>query len=634
MNDLAETTEQYRNRINQIKTSVEKEPLIRVMRDGIAEGLGKTGNRQADIEVRQYELETDFIKVQQDSTSVNPSGAEIVAARGGYDNLKGRLSGEEKKKDLQIAEKASTSYVNQLVSSLSENGPYDAVMTVDALFAKYPNGAPGPILVFSNNHSYIWSENTWKDFGLYQGIELKDGTVTPTKTNFFIQNKKNLVHPLDFTNGYTGSNGAIVSGGASRVSQQLIDISPNSYFRLQSDVVLTNTTIYISTFLNGVFRTRHLFTSTENAVFQTGPNDQQYRISCIGGDEFKLYLHEGIDELPFQPPLIMDEKYVPTTLSQTEESQTDFVSLLKKHNQTNQPLKAKVIGDRVFWVYQPISNGRYVGHHFVKNTNDDFVVYASAAIGKFVGDVFQVEQYMMAGSNKEFAIRGKPYGSSGDLRWFPEHESFGTTFSIKQSILFDGVEKVGQMTTGPLENVFSVQLIQEMNLIYPSESLPTAKLNLITTINSEGVSYTGKIKWLKDTEIERGYVAMLPAVTPPVDTLRTSLGNDYDAALTSGVTILSEGDSANSYAFFNKNGASPNTSYVLSQTIHNPDKTLRKGKLGRKEPNVVWLEHRDVTNQKLYPQVYSNYTAFAEEVLEFGATLYVGILPMSSSLLF
>lgn len=609
------------------------EPQLKDKTEGMGRGL-LLAARLADESnqlTNNIQKQVDNIVVNGDS-SVEAAQARVDGNGKSFSTLKKRLDEKEKENVLLTAEKASTSYVNQLVSSLSENGPYDAVTTVSALYAKYPNGAPGPILVFANNHSYIWSENTWKDFGTYQGIELKDGTVTPTKTNFFIPNEKNLVHPLDFTTGYVDGTGSIVPAGTSRVSQQLISINPNSYYRLQSDDILTNTTIYIATYLNGVFRTRYLFNNTENAVFQTGPNDQQYRISCIGGDEFKLYLHEGTNHLPHQTPLIIDEQYVPSTM--LEANQTDFVALLKKHNQTNQSLKAKITGDRVFWVYQPISNGRYVGHHFVKNTNDDFVVYASAAIGKFENGEFQIEQYMMAGSNKEFAIRVRPYGSTGELRWLPEHENIGTSFSIKQSVLFDGVEKGGQMTAGVTENVFSVQLIQEMNLIYPGESLPTAKLNLVTTINSEGVSYTGKIKWLKSTEVERGYVAMLPAVTPPVDTLRTSLGNDYNASLISGLTTLAEDDLATSYAFFNKNGTNSNTSYVLSQTIHNPDKTFRKGKVGRKEPNTIWLEHRSDSAQKLYPQIYLNHTALVDEVLEFGSTVYVGILPMASSLLF
>lgn len=101
---LAETTDQYKNRISQIKTSIENEPEIVKMREDIAEGISKTGNRQADIEVRQGTLEEDFVKVQQDASSVSPSGAEVAVARGEYSTLDGRLTAEQNKVNAQLAQ--------------------------------------------------------------------------------------------------------------------------------------------------------------------------------------------------------------------------------------------------------------------------------------------------------------------------------------------------------------------------------------------------------------------------------------------------------------------------------------------------------------------------------------------------
>lgn len=103
---MAETTDQYKSRISQIKTSIENEPEIVKMREDIAEGISKTGNRQADIEVRQGTLEEDFVKVQQDASSVSPSGAEVAVARGEYSTLDGRLTAEQNKVNAQLAHKA------------------------------------------------------------------------------------------------------------------------------------------------------------------------------------------------------------------------------------------------------------------------------------------------------------------------------------------------------------------------------------------------------------------------------------------------------------------------------------------------------------------------------------------------
>lgn len=113
---MAETTEQYRNRINQLNNNIKNEPGIVNMRGDIAEGISKTGNRQADIEVRQDTLEDDFVAVQQDASSASPSGAEVAVARGSYSTLDQRLTEEEQKVTAQFAQneneikQASTPY--------------------------------------------------------------------------------------------------------------------------------------------------------------------------------------------------------------------------------------------------------------------------------------------------------------------------------------------------------------------------------------------------------------------------------------------------------------------------------------------------------------------------------------------
>lgn len=77
---MAETTEQYRNRINQLNNNIKNEPGIVNMRDDIAEGISKTGNRQADIE-------NQFQSVIDGTTGKDIiSAPEILAAR---TNLKG-----------------------------------------------------------------------------------------------------------------------------------------------------------------------------------------------------------------------------------------------------------------------------------------------------------------------------------------------------------------------------------------------------------------------------------------------------------------------------------------------------------------------------------------------------------------
>lgn len=316
-----------------------------------------------------------------------------------------------------------------------------------------------------------------------------------------------------------------------------------------------------------------------------------------------------------------------------ETSQTDFVELLKNENPSNKPIKANILSDRNFRVYIPISDEEYIGYYFEKNPNDDFIVFASAVSGNFNGETFNENQYLTAGSNKEFALRVRPIGSVNEYKWFPEHESTGTAFALSQSILFDGVEKV-DIKTEDITDVKMITLVQSSELIYPGEIEASAIINMETTIDQEGVSYTGEIEWLRDTEIEKGYVTMFPAVNPPFDTLRTSVGNDYDATIFSGNTNLVEEDAADSYAFFNKNNEPSKGSYVLAQSIIDSEKTFRKGQDGRKKAGILWMEHRNNGElQKLYPQIYQNYIAEKGEKINFGATLYGGILKSADELL-
>lgn len=109
---MVETTEEYRTRINQLQSSILSEPYMKKMRPDIAEGIGKTGNRQADLEVkiekRQLAIEVDQIRLQdgfsaaqQDARSTSPNGAELAVAAGKYGTLDARLNAKEK----QLAQK-------------------------------------------------------------------------------------------------------------------------------------------------------------------------------------------------------------------------------------------------------------------------------------------------------------------------------------------------------------------------------------------------------------------------------------------------------------------------------------------------------------------------------------------------
>lgn len=85
--------------------------------------------------------------------------------------------------------------INNAIDALANNtntvsiGFNEFFNTLEDLKSKYPSGADGAFLVFNNgnndgSHIYIFKNNTWTDFGIYQATAIADNSVTPQKTTF------------------------------------------------------------------------------------------------------------------------------------------------------------------------------------------------------------------------------------------------------------------------------------------------------------------------------------------------------------------------------------------------------------------------------------------------------------------
>src|SRR5699024_8508977 len=66
----------------------------------------------------------------------------------------------------------------------------------------------------------------WEDFGDYQGIEIKDGTITIDKLAFLEKTKNLFNKETALLDTYLNSNGALVSG-AGYFASDWIPVSPN-----------------------------------------------------------------------------------------------------------------------------------------------------------------------------------------------------------------------------------------------------------------------------------------------------------------------------------------------------------------------------------------------------------------------
>lgn len=209
-------------------------------------------------------------------------------------------------------------------------------------------------------------------------------------------------------------------------------------------------------------------------------------------------------------------------------------------------------------------------------------------------------------SNKDFALRIRPKGTSGEYHFVPEHNAVGTAFKISEpKFLLDGKEidifgqPVGVSQTGK-----KFTLVQSVYGRYPTNGVNLLRIDNVheVSINSS-VRMLGKVSVLQDIDIQDGYFLMLPVSTDTATRLKTSRFNDYDVTITDGshTMLTSERDDTISYIFT----SSTNTNLFSSMKVNDPYRSLRTGQDGKfPEGQTIWIEHRNMSMQKLYQSIY------------------------------
>ena len=144
----------------------------------------------------------------------------------------------------KLQESVSQSDFDSWVATLLDGGPSIFMNTLSELQTTYPNGAAGVALVRETDPAkiYVWNGTTWEDFGAYQGIEVKDGSITTSKlADSSVDRKKTSYYRLvdekvDLTalglesGGYYGSTaGSWVS--SNEYATLSIQTSPGALFR-------------------------------------------------------------------------------------------------------------------------------------------------------------------------------------------------------------------------------------------------------------------------------------------------------------------------------------------------------------------------------------------------------------------
>ena len=126
-------------------------------------------------------------RVYHDALQSGNANMEVSMARGNFSDLAERL--------------------NHFAKTFSDGSPSIFYDTLAELKSAYPNGAEGVALIRETDPAkiYVWNGLAWEDFGDYQGIEVKDGSITPAKTDFLVRNKNlaKLDDGIETKNGIT-----------------------------------------------------------------------------------------------------------------------------------------------------------------------------------------------------------------------------------------------------------------------------------------------------------------------------------------------------------------------------------------------------------------------------------------------
>ena len=230
-------------------------------------------------------------------------------------------------------------------------------------------------------------------------------------------------------------------------------------------------------------------------------------------------------------------------------------------------------------------------------------------------------------SNKDFALRIRPSGSTGEYHFIPEHNATGTAFKISnaKTLLDDKPLDILNMQVSIAYKGKNFKIIQSVHGKYPSGD-NLIRIDNIHAISLDGsVRLMGKVEVLKDIEIQDGYFLMLPVSTNVATRLKTSRYNNYPTIKTDGsrTNLTNEKDDTTSFIFT----SSTNTNLYSAMTVHDPYRSIRTGKTDKYPVGqTAWIEHRNTSMQKLYQSIYRLTTVTAGTELNYDGSYISGEL--------
>lgn len=139
------------------------------------------------------------------------------------------------KSDILIIDEAVTAQESEITTTQNEGdklvdeivgyvdgSPRGTYASLSALQSTFPSGAQGVYVCSDNGHWYYYN-NGWQDGGIYQAIEVSDGSITPKKTNF-IEYSNQLFNKNDVVVGYYNySTGAMSTNNSYRCNKVIVN---------------------------------------------------------------------------------------------------------------------------------------------------------------------------------------------------------------------------------------------------------------------------------------------------------------------------------------------------------------------------------------------------------------------------
>lgn len=277
-------------------------------------------------------------------------------------------------------------------------------------------------------------------------------------------------------------------------------------------------------------------------------------------------------------------------------------------------------------VLQAANQAEAVRYQFGRQ-NDDHLRLREVDVVRYTGSppVIQATNLTMldGSSHKEFALSLRPLGETNSLKWMGSHGADTNVVQGPATIYREGIP----LTWADSSFVKGEVLVVGDYVGYWASDLTPgqelADLNVRHLLrNGEGCVVTTRLEWLRNTEVDIGYVGMCPLIDPDrvgavvgmsTATANNNVSSDLAADDNSQVNFGDE----EAHSFF---ALSADNRWSLVFEAIGPGSTLRVGAIDRRPANVAWIQRRTDGIDKIYFTPYwdSITTALDGDLIHFG----------------